>query len=83
VLLLDEIGGGLTEAELHLLIELIGSLRREGLALVWIEHVLHALLKVVDRLMCLAEGRVIAHGAPHDVMADQAVVQAYLGGVAA
>ena len=79
VVLLDEIGGGLTEAELEQLIALIDSLRREGLTIVWIEHILHALLKVIDRLVCMAEGRVLAEGAPQAVMADAQVRAAYLG----
>ncbi|GCL62092.1 ABC transporter ATP-binding protein [Pseudaquabacterium pictum] len=83
VLLLDEIGGGLTEAELLQLVGLVGSLRDEGLTLVWIEHVLHALLKVVTRLVCMDAGSVLAEGAPQAVMADPRVVQAYLGGAAA
>ena len=49
VLLLDEIGGGLTEGELHQLVDLIGTLRDDGLTIVWIEHVLHALLEVHRR----------------------------------
>jgi branched-chain amino acid transport system ATP-binding protein len=83
VLLLDEIGGGLTEAELHTLSALVASLRDEGLTVVWIEHVLHALLKVVDRLVCMDAGTVLAQGDPHTVMGDPRVVEAYLGGVAA
>lgn len=83
VLLLDEIGGGLTEAELHSLSALVASLRDEGLTVVWIEHVLHALLKVVDRIVCMDTGTVLAQGDPHAVMSDARVVEAYLGGVAA
>jgi branched-chain amino acid transport system ATP-binding protein len=83
VLLLDEIGGGLTEAELHTLSALVASLRDEGLTVVWIEHVLHALLKVVDRLVCMDAGTVLAQGDPHTVMGDPRVVEAYLGGVPA
>jgi len=83
VLLLDEIGGGLTEAELVTLSALVASLRDEGLTVVWIEHVLHALLKVVDRLVCMDAGTVLAQGDPHAVMGDPRVVEAYLGGVAA
>jgi branched-chain amino acid transport system ATP-binding protein len=83
VLLLDEIGGGLTEAELITLSALVASLRDEGLTVVWIEHVLHALLKVVDRLVCMDAGAVLAQGDPHAVMGDARVVEAYLGGVAA
>jgi branched-chain amino acid transport system ATP-binding protein len=83
VLLLDEIGGGLTEAELKLLVASIEQLRADGLTIVWIEHVLHALLSVIDRLVCMAGGGVIADGAPQHVMRDTAVMKAYLGGNAA
>lgn len=83
VLLLDEIGGGLTEGELQQLVTLIGTLRNDGLTIVWIEHVLHALLRVIDRLVCMDAGMVLAEGAPHEVMADPRVMSAYLGGAAA
>ncbi len=83
LLLLDEIGGGLTEAELLQLVALVGQLHAEGLTLVWIEHVLQALLKVVSRLVCMDAGSVLAAGAPAAVMANPRVVQAYLGGAAA
>jgi len=79
VLLLDEIGGGLTEGELHQLVTLISQLKDDGLTIVWIEHILHALLKVIDRLVCMSEGRVIAQGHPKDVMSDDEVMKAYLG----
>lgn len=79
LILLDEIGGGLTEAELGELIDLIRSLRADGLAIVWIEHILHALLRVVTRLVCMAEGRILAEGDPRDVMAHADVQRAYLG----
>jgi len=80
VILLDEIGGGLTEAELGQLIALIGQLKADGLTIVWIEHILHALLKVIDRLVCMSAGAVIAEGRPEAVMADAEVRRAYLGG---
>ncbi len=79
VILLDEIGGGLTEAELVALVDLIRSLQAGGLTVVWIEHILHALLRVVTRLVCMAEGRVLAQGDPRDVMAHPDVQRAYLG----
>jgi branched-chain amino acid transport system ATP-binding protein len=81
VLLLDEIGGGLTEAELHILVALISELKASGISIIWIEHILHALLKVIDRLICMSAGEVIAEGDPASVMADKAVMSAYLGGV--
>ncbi|WP_297108527.1 ATP-binding cassette domain-containing protein [uncultured Devosia sp.] len=80
VLLLDEIGGGLTEAELNLLVALIGQLKSDGLTIVWIEHILHALVRVIDRLVCMSAGAVIAQGRPEVVMADAEVRRAYLGG---
>jgi len=79
VILLDEIGGGLTEAELRVLIDLINDLKASGMTIVWIEHILHALLKVIDRLVCMAEGRVLAEGDPQEVMANPEVRSAYLG----
>lgn len=78
-ILLDEIGGGLTEAELLILIDLINDLKASGMTIVWIEHILHALLKVIDRLVCMAEGRELAEGDPQEVMANPEVRSAYLG----
>jgi branched-chain amino acid transport system ATP-binding protein len=82
VLLLDEIGGGLTEAELDVLVGLVRELKQDGMTIVWIEHILHALLRAIDRLVCMADGTVIAEGEPRAVMADGTVMRAYLGGVA-
>ena len=82
VLLLDEIAGGLTDAETDELITTIQQLRADGIAIVWIEHVIHALLRVIDRLVCLAQGQVLAEGEPDAVMSDPRVVEAYLGSAA-
>jgi branched-chain amino acid transport system ATP-binding protein len=80
VLLLDEIGGGLTDGEAGELVETIRQLRASGIAIVWIEHIVHVLLQVAERLICMDAGRIIADGDPRAVMADEAVISAYLGG---
>ena len=80
VLLLDEIGGGLTDEEANTLVEIIQLLRARGLAIVWIEHIVHVLVRVVERLVCMDAGRIIADGKPDAVIADAAVIDAYIGG---
>jgi branched-chain amino acid transport system ATP-binding protein len=79
LLLLDEIGGGLTEAETHVLVETIQRIKAAGVTIVWIEHVVHALLAVVDRLLVLNFGRKIAEGDPRTVMASAEVREIYMG----
>ena len=79
VLLLDEIGAGLTDAEAVELVSTIKQLRQIGISIVWIEHIVHVLLQVVDRLICMDAGRVIAEGKPEEVLRDAVVVDAYLG----
>lgn len=79
LILLDEIAGGLTEKELPPLVELIRGLRESGVTVVWIEHIVHALTAVVDELMCLAFGRVLAIGVPAEVMRSPEVIEVYLG----
>lgn len=80
VLLLDEIAGGLTEAEVVTLVALIGELKTQ-VAMVWIEHVTHALSAVADRILAINAGVRIAEGLPGDVMADAAVQEIYMGAV--
>ena len=79
VLLLDEIGGGLTDAEAAELVGTVKQVRQLGISIVWIEHIVHILLQVVDRLVCMDAGRVIADGVPEEVLRDAVVVDAYLG----
>jgi len=80
VLLLDEIAGGLTDLEVNELTGIIRELKVEGIAVVWIEHVVRALLSTVDRLLCLAGGTIVADGEPKSVLASDAVRSVYLGG---
>jgi branched-chain amino acid transport system ATP-binding protein len=79
VLLLDEIGAGLTDAESAALVETVAALRDRGLAVLWIEHIVHVLMQVVARLVCMDAGHIIAEGEPEAVVAQAAVIDAYLG----
>ena len=79
VLLLDEVAGGLTEHECTTLVALIKDVRASGVSIVWIEHVVHALLAVVDRLVVLHGGRFIAEGEPHAVIKSPQVAEIYMG----
>jgi branched-chain amino acid transport system ATP-binding protein len=79
VLLLDEIAGGLGEGEVHELVEVIRRVHREGVAIVWIEHIVHALRSVVSRLAVISAGRLLTEGPPDDVMGRPDVQRVYLG----
>ena len=79
LLLLDEIAGGLTEHEAQELVQEIRSIKARGVTMLWIEHVVHALLAVADRLLVLNHGQKLAEGAPQDVVADTAVKRVYMG----
>jgi branched-chain amino acid transport system ATP-binding protein len=79
VLLLDEVAGGLMEHECKALVELIRAIRRGGVSIIWIEHVVHALTAVVDRLLVLHGGTFIAQGAPDTVIRSPAVREIYMG----
>ena len=79
VLLLDEIAGGLTEGECQALVATIRALHARGITIIWIEHVLHALNSVVERLLVLDFGKVIGIGAPAEIMASKEVREIYLG----
>jgi branched-chain amino acid transport system ATP-binding protein len=78
-LLLDEIAGGLTEAECQELVETIRTIHAGGVGIIWIEHVVHALLAVVQRLVVLDFGRVVAQGVPAEVMRSSEVQTIYMG----
>ena len=79
LLLLDEIAGGLTEGECQALVATIKAIHATGTTIIWIEHVLHALNSVVERLLVLDFGRVIGIGPPAEIMASKQVREIYLG----
>jgi branched-chain amino acid transport system ATP-binding protein len=79
VLLLDEVAGGLTEPEVHQLVATIGRVRQAGVSIVWIEHIVHALLSVADRIVAINFGRKLIEGDPRTVMASPEVRDVYLG----
>ncbi len=79
VLLLDEIAGGLTEHEARELVEEIQRIKTQGITMIWIEHVVHALLAVADRLFVINFGQMLAEGEPGAVMNDAEVRRVYMG----
>jgi branched-chain amino acid transport system ATP-binding protein len=79
LLLLDEIAGGLTDEEGRELVALIRRIRDRGVTILWIEHVLHALLAVADRILVLNFGEKIAEGAPQQVINTPEVKRVYMG----
>jgi branched-chain amino acid transport system ATP-binding protein len=79
VLLLDEIAGGLGEGEIQELVRVIAAVRARGVAIVWIEHIVHALRALVDRLIAINFGRTLMDGPPDAVMASPDVQRVYLG----
>jgi branched-chain amino acid transport system ATP-binding protein len=79
LLLLDEIAGGLTEPEARLLVEELKRIKARGVTMIWIEHVVHALLSLADRLFVINFGQKLAEGEPRAVMSDAEVRRVYMG----
>jgi branched-chain amino acid transport system ATP-binding protein len=79
LLLLDEVAGGLTDPEVAQLASIVRAISAEGVAIIWIEHVVHALTATVHRLLCLAGGSIIGDGEPEAVLALPAVREVFLG----
>ena len=79
LLMLDEIAGGLTESECISLVHTIKDIHAQGVSVIWIEHVVHALMAVVDRLIVIDFGKKIAEGPPKEIMASSEVQEIYLG----
>ena len=79
LLLLDEIAGGLTEYECGELVKTIKEIHARGTTIVWIEHIVHALVSVASRLIVMNFGQLLAQGNPHEVMADARVREVYMG----
>ncbi|HEY2553254.1 MAG TPA: ATP-binding cassette domain-containing protein [Streptosporangiaceae bacterium] len=79
LLLLDEVAGGLTDPEVEQLVGIVASIRADGIAVIWIEHVVRALTSAVERLLCLAGGKFVSDGTPAAVLSDPAVREVFLG----
>lgn len=79
LLLVDEVAAGLTDQEVNLFIELIGAIRRTGVTIIWIEHVMKTMLTATDRLIAMEAGRILAIGQPQEVISRPEVRKVYLG----
>jgi branched-chain amino acid transport system ATP-binding protein len=79
LLLIDEVAAGLTDAEVDEFIGLVQRIKAAGITIVWIEHVMKTMLVATDRLMALSGGKIIASGAPRDVIESEEVRRVYLG----
>jgi branched-chain amino acid transport system ATP-binding protein len=79
LLLLDEVLAGLNPSEIREMVPVIGTIRDRGITIVMIEHVMQAVMSLAERVLVLAEGRIIAEGSPQAIAGDPRVVEAYLG----
>ena len=75
----DEIMAGLTPTEVRLMTEFVAGLPARGITVIWVEHVLHAIMRTATRIVVLNRGELIAAGTPQEVARDPAVVKAYFG----
>ena len=80
ILLLDEVGGGLTESEVGLIIDLVKTIKKQGVSVIWIEHIIRTMLEGTDRGMLVADGVDVITGKPLDVMNSAEVKKVYMGG---
>ena len=80
ILLLDEVGGGLTESEVGLIIDLVKTIKKQGVSVIWIEHIIRTMLEGTDRVMLVADGVDVITGKPLDVMNSAEVKKVYMGG---
>ena len=79
ILLLDEIAGGLADPEVEVVVDLIRTIHRSGVSIVWIEHLLHALVAVVDRVQAIHFGKHLIEGPPHQIIDSPEIREVYLG----
>jgi branched-chain amino acid transport system ATP-binding protein len=79
LLLLDEVLAGLAPPDARALMDLIHAIHQRGVTLIWIEHIMRAVLALADRIIVLHHGEKIAEGPPEEVVRDPIVVKAYLG----
>jgi len=79
LILLDEVAGGLTEAETEQVIGIVKEIQRQGITILWIEHILMMMSEGVDRLLVISEGRWLHCGDPKEVMGSEEVLECYLG----
>ena len=79
LVLLDEVGGGLTDAEVGELLGMVSDIRARGVTIIWIEHIVHALVSAVDRILAINFGSKLAEGLPQEILASKAFQEIYLG----
>jgi len=79
LILIDEVAGGLTEKEVEQLLAMVKEIQRQGITIIWIEHIMMMMSEGADRVLCIAEGEQIQCGNPSEVMCSKAVLACYLG----
>ena len=79
LLLIDEVMAGLRQNEIESAVSLIHRLRESGITIVAVEHVMKAIVSISDRILVLHQGAILAEGRPGDILADERVIEAYLG----